>query len=59
MASPEEAIAAALGSGMNPEKVLAWTNDENTGQLKLIYDGPEPVNSENITVLVLNAHADE
>jgi hypothetical protein len=44
---------------MDPEKVLAWTNHETTGQLKLIYDGPEPVTSVNITVLVLNAHADE
>lgn len=59
MASPEEAIATALGFGTDPTKILAWTNHENTGQLKLIYDGPEPVTSENITVLVLDAHADE
>jgi len=59
MASPEEALATAIGSSMDPEKVLAWTNHETTGQLKLIYDGPEPVTSVNITVLVLNAHADE
>ena len=59
MASPEEAIATALGYSTDPNKILAWTNDLSTGQLKIIYDGPEPVTSENVTVLVLNAHADE
>jgi hypothetical protein len=59
MASPEEAISTALGNLMDPSKILAWTNDLSTGQLKIIYDGPEPVTSENTTVIVLNAHADE
>lgn len=59
MASPEEAVAIALGFSTDPSKILAWTNDLSTGQLKLIYDGPEPVTAENVTILMLNAHADE
>lgn len=57
MATPEDAITAALG--ITPGGVLAWTNVEGTGQLKLIYDGECGISSENITVLILNAHADE
>lgn len=59
MATPEEAISVALGSGMDPSKILAWTNNASTGQLEVIYEGATPVNSENITVLVLDAHAGE
>lgn len=56
MASPEEAISTVLSSAMDPSKILAWTNNETTGQLEIIYDGPEPVNSLNTTILVFNVH---
>lgn len=56
MADAESAISLALGCGMDGAKIIGWTNDEVTGQLKLLYDGPEPVSSENITVLVVNGN---
>lgn len=59
MATAEQAIATALGSSMDPGKILAWTNNASTGQLEVIYDGAPPVSSENVTVAVLDAHAGE
>lgn len=56
MADAENAISVALGCGMDGTKIAGWTNDELTGQLKLLYNGPEPVSSENITVIVVNAN---
>lgn len=57
MASAEEAIATALG--IPASGILAWKNHQTTGQLELVYDGDPGISSENITVLVVNAHAGE
>ncbi len=58
MANAEEAMAIALGYGADATKIVGWTNDEITGQLTLLYDGPEPVTAESITVLVTNINPD-
>jgi hypothetical protein len=55
MASPEAAIATALGNNFEPGQILAWTNDPNTGQLQLVCDSSGLV-SENITVAVIDVH---
>jgi hypothetical protein len=57
MASAEEAIATALG--ISASGILAWTNHQTTGQLELVYDGDPGISSENVTVLIINAHAGE
>jgi hypothetical protein len=60
MATPEEAISIAVGSSMDPEKILAWTNHSSTGQLEIIYDGPFGISSISIaSVLIIDAHAGE
>lgn len=57
MATAEEAIAAAMG--IPAAGILAWTNNQSTNQLELIYDGDPGITSENITVAIVNAHGGE
>lgn len=57
MATAEEAIATALG--IPAGGILAWTNHLSNDQLELVYDGDPGISSENITVLIVNAHAGE
>lgn len=57
MATPESAIGTALG--IPGAGILAWTNNLTTGQLELVYDGDPGISSENITVVIINAHASE
>ena len=57
MASAEEAIATALG--IPAGGILAWTNHQTSDQLELVYDGDPGISAENITVLIVNAHAGE
>jgi hypothetical protein len=57
MATAEEAIATALG--IPAGGILAWTNNQSTDQLELVYDGDPGISSESITVAIVNAHAEE
>jgi hypothetical protein len=57
LSSPESAIATALN--ISSADILAWTNHATNGQLKIVCDGDPGVSSVNISVLLIDAHADE